>query len=91
MSHTEKPEECSCCGWATTELRECDAYARTPGHGPFTPDEEKVWAWLCEVCRSTFAGNTYLYPRNYDPVVAQVLPMVAWCANRILAEVKGER
>ena len=37
-------------------LVETDAYARTRGHGPFTPDNEKQWAWLCAICRGTPAA-----------------------------------
>jgi hypothetical protein len=60
--HTEKPEECSNCQWKTTDLTEVDAYARTRGHGPFTPDSEKQWGWLCRVCYETDAGAAYVYP-----------------------------
>lgn len=83
MSHTEKPEECENCMFGTNELVECDAYARTIGHGPFTPDDQKQWAWLCEVCRSTYAGNAYLYPfsSGYDQ---PTLATIAWGINRIL-------
>lgn len=81
--HQGKPEECDNCSWETSALTECDAYARTRGHGPFTPDDEKEWAWLCEVCRSTLAGNAYLYPNQYPN--GDVMAVVAWGINRILA------
>ena len=80
--HQPKSEECDSCGWPTEELTEVDAYARTKGHGPFTPDDQKEWAWLCEVCRSSYAGNAYLYPRNYDDDI--VLRTIAWQTNAIL-------
>lgn len=67
----------------TDRLTKTDAYARTPGHGPFTPNEDKEWAWLCDVCRSTMAGNTYLYPRNYEHGTALVMQMLAWGINEI--------
>lgn len=79
-----QPEECECCQWKTTELVKCDAYARTHGHGPFTPAEDKQWAWLCLVCRSTFAGNTYLYPRNYSYDTHVIGATVCWGINAIL-------
>ena len=87
--HTPKSEECDSCGWETDALTETDAYARTPGHGPFTPDEEKTWAWLCEVCRSTPAGTAYLYPRNYEN--HEVLSTTAWGINYLADKIDGGR
>jgi hypothetical protein len=86
LSYTVKPDECDACGWPTSYLTECDAYARNPDHGPFTPEEEKERAWLCEVCRSTYAGNAYMYPRQYDN--RQVLSTIAWGINRVVDEVR---
>ncbi len=77
------PEECEFCAWETTALTKTDAYARTPGQGPFTPDEEKEWAWLCDVCRSTPAGNAHLYPRQRQLADIEVLQTVAWGINYI--------
>ena len=85
--HTSKSEECDSCGWETTALIETDAYARTPGHGPFTPNEEKTWAWLCEVCRSTNAGNAYRFPRQYEN--KEVLATIAWGINYLAAAIRG--
>lgn len=84
--HTEKPEECESCMWSTDELEEVDAYARTPGHGPFTLENEKQWGWLCNVCRSTMAGNAYLYP-NSEHYDTPTLQTVAWGINAILDEI----
>lgn len=84
-----QPEECECCMFATIELTKTDAYARTLGHGPFTPDEDKQWAWLCQVCRSTHAGNMYLYPRNYDDGIAMLGSTVNFGVNTILAAIRG--
>jgi len=81
-----KSEECDCCGWKTEALTQTDAFARTQGHGPGTPREEKEWAWLCEVCRSTMAGNSYLYPRQYPD--ATVLQMLAWQTNYLASLIK---
>lgn len=80
-----QPEECECCMWKTAGLVKTDAYARTPGHGPFTPDNDKQWAWMCDVCRSTFIGNGYLYPGHYEPFV--VLQTIGWGINAILAAI----
>lgn len=91
-SYTDpQPDECECCLFATTELVKCDAYARTLGHGPFTPNEQKEWAWLCLVCRSTHVGNMYLYPRNYDTTLAYVGSAVNFGVNTILAAIKANR
>jgi hypothetical protein len=82
-----QPEECESCGWATVQLTKTDAYARTHGHGPFTPNEDKVWGWLCDVCRSTFAGNAFQYPNQYPD--ARVLQMIAWQTNYLAAKIAG--
>jgi hypothetical protein len=74
--------------FTTADLTEIDAYARTPGHGPLTPDDQKEWAWLCQVCRSTLAGNAYLYPGQYQnqPLFA----LVAWGINHIASLIGPE-
>jgi hypothetical protein len=86
MGHEPKPDQCDNCWWKTDDLQEFDAYARTVGHGPFTPDADKAWAWLCEVCRSTRAGNAYQYPRQYED--GDVMALTAWGINRVLAEIR---
>ena len=78
--HEPNPGLCACCGWETDELEEVDCYARTAGHGPFTPDDEKQWGWMCLVCRSTFAGNSYQYPTQYRDV-APIMQLIAWGIN----------
>lgn len=78
--------ECECCLFKTDELELTDCYARTPGHGPFTPNHEKQWGWLCNVCRSTLAGNTFMFPRQYDRNTAVILQTIAWQTN-FLADV----
>jgi len=83
--HTIKSIECDSCGWETTELVETDAYARTPGHGPFTPDNEKTWGWLCIVCRSTFAGNAYCYPNQYEN--KELFVTIAWGINYLADQI----
>jgi len=86
--HTPKSDECDSCGWETTELVETDAYARTRGHGPFTPDNEKSWAWLCVVCQNTFAGNAYCYPNQYEN--KEVLATIAWGINYLADKMDRE-
>lgn len=85
MSRFDEPQppECESCNWETPDLTKTDAYARVRGHGPFTPNEDKTWGWLCNVCRATPAGNAWLYPGNYEnqPLFATV----AWGIN-FLAE-----
>lgn len=87
--HRPKTEECECCGWETPDLEEVDCYARTPGAGPFSPDDQKEFAWMCKVCRSTMAGNSYQFPRQYPN--ADVLQMIAWCTNRVVDEFRTYR
>ena len=82
-----QPEECESCNWTTTELTKTDAYARTRGHGPMTPNEDKIWGWLCHVCRSTYAGNAYCYPDQYENQT--VLSMIAWQTNYLASLIKG--
>lgn len=89
MSYTDKPEECDCCQFLTDALTEYDAYARTAGHGPCTPEHEKARAWLCNVCASSYAGTCYSYPRN--PGNYENMPMyamIAHCTNMILQELR---
>ncbi len=86
--HSEKPEECGNCGWATDQLSEVNAYARNPDHGPFTPDDQTTWAWLCDVCLSTPAGNAYLYPQQYSGDVQVLGATLNWGINAVLAAIK---
>lgn len=84
MPHVENPGECDACGWKTDQLQECDAYARTRGHGPFTPEDQKEWSWLCNVCRSTLAGNVHLYPDQYSGETATIVTTLCWGINAVL-------
>ncbi len=91
MSHepviyTEKSEACDACGFETEALTEVDAYARTQGHGPFTPEEEKARGWLCAVCMETHSGNAYCYPRQYPDCLIHF--DIARCTNIVLAEIR---
>lgn len=87
---TEKPDECDGCGYETADLTEHDAYACTPGHGPFTPEDQKERRWLCKVCEGTMSGNATLYPRNaiYDYAT---LRSIAYATNMILDAIRGTR
>lgn len=87
MAHTEQPEECDSCHWVTNTLKEYDAYGRVQGHGPFTPDDEKTWCWLCEICAGTYAGSAYQFPQGYEN--HEVLASIAWVTNRIIAELRS--
>ena len=86
MPKKKKLAECDSCGWKTS-LEQYDAYARTPVHGPLTSDEEKKWAWLCDVCALSPAGNAYLYPRSHE-YDGDILRMIAWVTNRIIKETR---
>lgn len=80
--HQPKGDECDCCHWETTDLEEVDCYARIRGLGPFSPDDQKCWAWMCKVCRSTLVGNSYQYPNQYPDAV--VMQLIAWQTNYLV-------
>lgn len=86
--HNEKTDECESCGFETDELEEVNAYARTQGAGPFTPADEHQWAWMCLVCRSTLAGNTFLYPNQYDGNTSVLAASLCWGINYIASLIK---
>lgn len=87
MSRHEEPwGECESCGWETDALTEVDCWGRITGVGPNSPDEDKVWAWMCEVCRSSPAGTAYQYGWS-DERGAQVLRMLAWQTNFLAARI----
>lgn len=50
--------------------------------GPPTNDT----AHLCKVCRSTFIGNAYFWPAQYEN--AEVLRTLGWIANKLLEEIR---
>ena len=87
--HTPKPEDCNNCGWYTVDLRECDAYARTRGHGPCTQDDQKQWAWLCPVCYESPAGLAYTYPSQHegDEFLARI---IAWGINYLASKIASK-
>ena len=78
--HHEPWGECESCGWETNELEEVDCFGRVRGLGPMSPDDEKPWAWMCVVCRSTAAGTAYAYGWSEDRG-ASILQMLAWQTN----------
>lgn len=84
--HQPQPKECEFCGFETDQLHEVEAYGRVPGQGPFTPDDEKEWGWLCGVCWASPAGNAFSYPRHHaNDTVA--LRTIAICTNMVLAKI----
>jgi len=85
VGHHEKTDECESCLFPTTELVEVEALGRIPGIGVCSPDEDKVWAWVCKVCYGSYAGLAYCYPRNYEN--PELYAMIAWSTNRILQEI----
>jgi predicted Zn-ribbon and HTH transcriptional regulator len=70
-AETEKPEECESCGYETERLTLYDSHN---GDNPL--------AWLCEVCASTYAGNAYHYPRQYEN--RHIMQQISYCTNLIL-------
>jgi len=63
---------CDSCMYPTSELHEVEV----PG------SVEKEKARLCGICYSSFAGNAYLYPRQYPDATA--IRMTAFSTNKIL-------
>lgn len=85
----DQPPECECCGWVTAELTFSNPRpwmtAEKLGGGGLRA------GWLCEICRSTWAGTAFSYPKIYpESNVGSVLATVAWGINRILAEIRKE-
>lgn len=72
----ESPDECDCCNWGTTELHAVES--SHAGYG---------WGNLCGVCYSTPAGNTWVYPENYERAHRDTLRMLAWQTNYLAAHI----
>lgn len=71
--------ECSNCHYKINDLMKIE---RTHG-------EKMGCTWyLCKVCRETFAGNAYEFPRYYD---AQLYGTIAYIGNMILAEIRKNK
>jgi len=51
----------------------------------FSPPKDRT-AYLCIVCRSTHAGNAYVFPEQYQG--KDVIRVVAECTNLILGAIK---
>lgn len=78
---SDKPEECECCQFVTTELKPYDAHRNFPKQ----MDEKK---WLCLLCASTLAGNAHEYPEQYAGEVV-TLKTICFVGNTILAAIKA--
>ena len=75
----EKPEWCDFCEWATEVLTltgadESGSY-RQQGTDPL---------WLCDLCRSTHAGNAALYPSQHERDEIIVLKTMIYLTHTIL-------
>ena len=77
MGAIDKPECCEACQFETGALTRYDKYRNFP--------EKEEFKWLCEICASTMAGTAYEYPDQYPN--REVMFMMAWCTNRILAAI----
>lgn len=69
----EKPEECSSCGWKTTDLTRDEQTGSTVSV-----------VWLCPVCSGTLAGNAAHWPSHYHQ--RELLQHVSYCTNLILQQ-----
>jgi hypothetical protein len=76
---TEKPEECECCGFKTSALKEYQSLKNFP------LDEKK---WQCELCAGTMTGSFSDYPKQHDPDTLCVMKTICYVGNAILAEIK---
>lgn len=74
--HIEKTEECDSCGWETDALTEVYLTGMMQT------------GLLCEVCRSTKAGNAFLNPGPYCGD-ANVLTTIAWGINYLASKIDG--
>ena len=80
----EKPEECQCCNFETTELKAYGAHRNFPK----IPDEKK---WLCELCAGTETGTYHEYPEQIDASALKVMKTSCYVGNAILAEIRDPR
>ena len=76
---SEKPEECECCGFETTELKAYDA--------PPLSDRSGEKDWFCILCAGTMASNSVQYPRSYEET-GVVMRTVCYVGNAIIAEIR---
>ena len=49
------------------------------------PKPEDGKNWFCEVCATTFSGNSYVYPEQYPH---ELMQHIAACTNIILMELR---
>lgn len=81
----EKPEECDCCGFVTTELQLFKAQDTTIAGGGKTRQDD---FWYCDLCCSSPASVYNRYP-NQTPSNTQVMQTVCYVGNAILAALKA--
>ena len=73
--------ECDCCGYKA-ELE------KVTGRRTYGVSVEEHSYNLCEICRSTFAGNIMFYPGQYEN--HPLIKIVAYIGNMILEAIKKE-
>ena len=74
MATHEKPPECEFCEWETELLVWVDMAGQESG-------------WLCNVCRSTRAGNAFCFPRQHEMIDA--LKAISHTTNMILGAIEN--
>lgn len=85
MTDETKIEECDACGFAPVEV---ESYDRPDPGRVLDPDQRTIH--LCKICANTVSGNVLLYPRN-ERSAGEVIQMVAYIGNAILAEIRAHR
>lgn len=76
----DEDEECCCCKASNVRLRK------------WTEEMfDKATHQHCDLCYETFAGNTCVYPKNYEPDTARIMQHVNLVANLLIREMRGSR
>lgn len=83
----EKPECCDCCGYETAELNSYANRDTTIGGGGKTVKED---FWFCDLCAGTMTSTFYRFPGQV-PSNAEVMKVICFVGNRLLAAKEGER
>lgn len=74
--------ECECCQLSDVELNEFS----TTGYAGCKLGEPKIFRF-CDLCYKTFAGNSHLYPRQYEGR-AEIMQHICAVANIMLKKLQ---
>jgi len=78
---SEKPEECECCKFKTSELKKY----HSDNNWPQERDNVK---WLCDLCANTHTGSFNEYPQQHDRDSLCVMKTVCYVGNAIIAAIR---